>query len=110
MSKTLDELIEQEGAAAEAVRGTGENDPLPPHVKVTRGNDRARVLQVRFNEDEVERLTAYAQELGVPVSTALRALALDVLASKGEGKDDLDAALARLERDVLDVKRMAKSA
>ena len=110
MSKTLDELIEQEGAAAEAARGTNEDAPLPAHVKVTRGHDRARVLQVRLNDDEVERLTTYANDLGVPVSTALRALALEVLTSKGEGNDNLEAALARLESDMLDVKRLAKSA
>lgn len=65
----------------------------------------------RLSEEELERLSAYASTLGLPVSTTVRSMVLDVLAQHGhEDADDLQAALERLERDVRDVKRMSKSA
>lgn len=73
MSKVRD-LIAAEVEAAE--RASADPDaPIPSHVRVTRGNDRTRVLQVRLSEDEYAALSAQADAHRVPAST----LARDVL-------------------------------
>lgn len=75
------ELIE-ELAAIEAAEENGDADAsLPPHVRVTRGHNRSRTLQVRLNDDELDRLNRVADEAGVPASTYARMLLL-------EGMDD----------------------
>ena len=104
MSK-LQELLDSEGAAAEAAEADQES-PLPAGVKVTRGHDRAKTLQIRLNEDELRELVALAADRGLPVSTVARYLLLQSLAPA----DDLKSALDRLERDVSAVRRKALSA
>lgn len=72
------EQIEQELAAIEAAEENGDADaPLPPHVRVTRGHNRTRTLQVRLNDDELDRLNRVADETGVPASTYARMLLLE---------------------------------
>ena len=75
-------------------------------VKVTRGHDRAKTLQIRLNHEEISELTALAEDRGLPVSTVARQLLLQSL----NPVDDLKAALDRLERDVSEVRRRALSA
>jgi hypothetical protein len=75
-------------------------------VKVTRGHDRTKTLQIRPNDDELGELTALAGERGLPVSTVARQLLLQSLAPA----DDLESALDKLERDISAVRRKALSA
>lgn len=79
MSKVRD-LIAAEVAAAEAASDRPDT-PLPEHVRVTRGHDRSRVLQVRLSEAEYEALAQRADEHQVPASTFARAVILRVIAS-----------------------------
>ena len=101
----LKDLLDAEGAAAEAAEAEQES-PVRTDVKVTRGHDRAKTLQVRLNEEELGELAALAKERGLPVSTVARQLLLQSLAPA----DDLKSALDRLERDISAVRRKALSA
>lgn len=107
MSEKIDNLLAAEAKAAEEGEETSDPDePLPDHVKVTRGHPRARNLQVRFREDEFDELTQYAEQRGLPVSTVVRSLVLQALAPA----DDLKSALDKLESDLAIVRRKALSA
>ena len=75
-------------------------------MKVTRGHDRAKTLQIRLNEDELRELVALAANRGLPVSTVARQLLLQSLAPA----EDLKSALDRLERDISAVRQKALSA
>ena len=101
----LEDLLEAEAKAAEAAEADQES-PIRGDVKITRGHDRSRTLQIRLNDDELAELTALAQDRGLPVSTVARQL---LLQSLGPG-DDLKTALDRLERDLSAVRRKALSA
>ena len=101
----LQELLDAEGAAAEAAE-TDQESVRRTDVKVTRGHSRAKTLQIRLNEDELAELTALAEDRGLPVSTIARQLLLQSLAPA----DDLKTALDRLERDVVALRRKALSA
>jgi len=101
----LKDLLDAEGAAAEAAEADQESTARTD-VKVTRGHDRAKTLQIRLNEDELGELTALAADRGLPVSTVARQLLLQSLVPA----DDLKTALDRLERDVSAVRRKALSA
>jgi predicted DNA-binding protein len=105
MATKLKKLIDAEAKAAE----DGEADQSSTAragVKITRGHDRAKTLQIRLNHEEIGELTALAQDRGLPVSTVARQLLLQSL----NPVDDLRAALDRLERDVSEVRRRALSA
>jgi hypothetical protein len=54
--------------------------PPPVHVRVTRGHPCAKNLQVRFRDDEYDRLAAYAAHRGLPVSTVVRMPVLQAIA------------------------------
>lgn len=101
----LKDLLDAEGAAAEAAEAD-QASPVRTDVKVTRGHDRAKTLQIRLNEDELAELTALARDRGLPVSTVARQLLLQSLAPA----DDLKGALDRLERDISAVRRRGVSA
>jgi len=73
-------LIAAEVAAAESASDRPD-EPLPDHVRVTRGHDRSRVLQVRLSEAEYEALAEHAQAHDVPASTFARAVLLRDIAS-----------------------------
>ncbi len=79
MSRVSD-LIAAEVAAAEAASDRP-GEPLPGNVRVTRGHDRSRVLQVRLSEEEFKALAERAGEQQVPASTFARAVILRGLAS-----------------------------
>ena len=80
--------------------------PLPAGTTSTRGHPRAKILQVRFREDEFDDLSAYAAEQGRPISTVVRLLVLKSIAPA----DDLRTALDQLEADLAVVRRKALSA
>lgn len=71
----ISDLIDAEVRAAEAEPDSG-GTSLPASVKVTRGHDRSRVLQVRLNADEYRLLAKHAEEAMIPVSTFARAVLL----------------------------------
>ncbi len=107
MGKKIQDLLAAEAEAVEQAEATSDpNEPLPDHLKLTRGHPRAKNLQVRFREDEYDDLAEYADQRGLPVSTVVRMLVLQAIAPAG----DLKAALDRLERDVAAVRRKALSA
>jgi len=116
MSENIAELLAQEATAAEAAEAHSDpSEPLPAGTKVTRGHDRSRVVNVRVNADEYDRLASYAEARSLPVSTAVRALllaSLDVehFPTVDDAAADLREALDRLSRDVDDVRRRALSA
>lgn len=97
--KKIDELLAEEGAAAENDDATAE---LPANVKVTRPNlARATVVSVRLSGDEHARLAHVAGEMNLPVSTVLRLWALDRLDAEERGAGGSVAErLARLEEAV----------
>ncbi len=101
----LKDLLDAEGAAVEAAEADQESSARTD-VKVTRGHDRAKTLQIRLNDDELGELTALAADRGLPVSTIARQLLLQSLVPA----DDLKTALDRLERDIAAVRRKALSA
>lgn len=75
MMSKLSDLIEAEVRSAEREPSSADAK-LPADVKVTRGHDRSKVLQVRLNEDEHRLLLKHAEEQMVPVSTLARAVLL----------------------------------
>lgn len=106
MTKRLDEQLAAEAEAVEQAEVTSDPDaPLPAHVKVSRGEPRARNLQVRFREDEFAELAEYAAQRGLPVSTVVRSLVLQALTPA----DDLEAAFDKLEADLAAARRKALS-
>ncbi len=84
----IEELLEAEGAAAEA----GKDAPLKPDTKVSRGHGRARTLQVRLNDDEYAALERLAETRKLPASTVARSLLLTAI------QPDTGTPIAHIER------------
>src|ERR1700722_19989171 len=61
-------IIEDEVAAIEA----GREYPLADSAKISRGNGRSKVLQIRLNPDELDELERAAAPRGLPISTVAR--------------------------------------
>jgi hypothetical protein len=61
-------LIADEVTAIEA----GHDTPIPDSAKISRGNGRSRVLQIRLNPGELAALERVADERGLPTSTVAR--------------------------------------
>ncbi|WP_298228528.1 hypothetical protein [Gryllotalpicola sp.] len=72
MSRIADLIAAEVKAAEEAPDDPAA--PLPRGVRVTRGHDRTRVLQVRLSEGEYEALAEHAAAEHVPASTYARAV------------------------------------
>lgn len=82
MSKQrLDDLLAEVADEAEAGEADQTERPIPEHVKVTRGNPRSKVLQVRLNPDEMAALEAIADRRELPVSTVAREQLLRLIAA-----------------------------
>lgn len=75
----ISDLIAAEVAANEQADELSADAPLPENVKVTRGHDRSKVLQVRLNEDEYRMLVKMADAERLPVSTYVRAFLLQII-------------------------------
>lgn len=99
MSKKVDDVLAEEGAAAENydVEGT-----LPESVVLTRHNlGRPTVVSVRLSADEHAQLQRAAEQANLPVSTLIRIWALDRLRAEDEGGESSVAErLRRLEQAV----------
>lgn len=76
----ISDLVEAAVADAEADTTTADA-PLPASVKVTRGHDRSKTLQVRLNEDEYRLLAKLAEEELLPLSTFARRILLQTTGS-----------------------------
>ncbi len=76
----ISDLVNAAVADAEADT-TSADAPLPKSVKVTRGHDRSKTLQVRLNEDEYRLMEKLAQEAMLPVSTFARVILLKTTGS-----------------------------
>jgi hypothetical protein len=61
-------IIEDEVTAIEADR----NAPIGDSARISRGNGRSKVLQVRLNPDELAELERVAAQRGLPTSTVAR--------------------------------------
>src|ERR1700689_5308390 len=61
-------IIEDEVAAIEA----GRENPLADSARISRGNGRSKVLQVRLNPEELAELEGGAATRGLPISTVAR--------------------------------------
>lgn len=72
------DLIAAEVAGAEQADASTDS-PLPSNVRVTRGHDRSKVLQVRLNEDEYRVLAKLANEKHIPASTLARAILVQAI-------------------------------
>lgn len=97
MSK-IDDLLAEEGAAAEANETTNE---FPEHVTASRPNlDRPTVVSVRLSTDEHARLQHAAEEAHLPLSTIIRLWALDRLLLEEGHVGTVNDRLARLEQVV----------
>ena len=99
MSKKIDEVLAEQGAAAENYEIPGE---LPENVEVSRPNlGRPTVVSVRLSADEYARLQRSAEQANLPVSTLIRIWTLDRARVEAEGgAASLAQRLARLERAV----------
>jgi hypothetical protein len=86
MSKRIDELLAAEGAAAEAFEDD-QSTPYPENVKISRGNPRSKVLQVRLNPDEFAAIERIAADRKLPASTVAREELLKLIAD--EASDDV---------------------
>lgn len=95
----IDELLAEEGAAAENHEVP---DELPQHVTASRPNlGRDSVVSVRLSAEEHGQLRQAADEAGLPVSTLIRLWALDRLRAESQGAGgSVVERLARLEREV----------
>ena len=104
MSKKIDKLLSEEGAAAE---GYELPDELPTHVEVSRPNlKNATVVSVRLSAKDHRRLQRAAKKANLPVSTLIRIWALDRAQAEEGGSGATTAStserLARLEKAVFD--------
>lgn len=99
MTKKLSELLGEEGDAVEAAEHS--DTTIRSDVRITRGHDRARTLQIRLNDAELADLSALADARGLPVSTVARQLLLQSLTPV----DGLQGAIARLEHDLAALRR-----
>ncbi|HLG67020.1 MAG TPA: CopG family transcriptional regulator [Acidimicrobiales bacterium] len=99
MSKKIDDLLAEEGAAAE---NYDIEYTVPEGVAVARPNlGRATVVSVRLSADEHARLQRAAEKANLPVSTLIRIWALDRLRAEDEGSESSVAErLRRLEQAV----------
>jgi hypothetical protein len=98
MSKSLDERLADIADEAEA----GEEDqtvrPIPAHVKITRGNPRNKVLQVRLNPDEYAAIERIAERRGLPASTIAREVLLKLVDDEDAEDQPLVALVALADR------------
>ena len=101
MTKKIDEVLEEDGAAAEDYELP---EVLPEGVKVSRPNSgRPTVVSVRLSPGELEQLKRAAESAHLPVSTLIRVRALaDVEANKEDPLAVVTERLARLESAVFD--------
>ncbi len=101
MTKQIDDILAEDGAAAEAYELPEE---LPVGVTVTRPNQgQATIVSVRFSADEHEELRLAAEEAHLPVSTFIRVLALEQVTARGRGAyGSMRGRLERLEKAVFD--------
>lgn len=101
MTKKIDDVLEEEGAAAEDYELPA---VLPEAVNVSRPNlGRATVVSVRLSPGELEQLKGAAKTAHLPVSTLIRVLALaQVDANEDDALVDVTERLARLESAVFD--------
>lgn len=97
-------------AESEAMFEAEEAEPADPAISAPSRPNRAKsvVYSIRLNPDEVQRLEELADATGIPASTLARGYILEGIAANAG--DDLRAALERIERDLLAVKRKTLSA
>lgn len=79
-TKTIADLIRDEAEHVEqAEKDTQDETRIPDNVKVTRGNPRSKVLQVRLTAEEYEAIERIAARRDLPVSTIAREQLLKIV-------------------------------
>jgi predicted DNA binding CopG/RHH family protein len=101
MTKDIAQVLAAESQAAEEADERGEQLRDLSEVRVSRGHSRSRVLQIRLNSDELERLESVAEERGLPTSTVARALLLQSLESGRGDVFGVEAAVRHALRTTL---------
>lgn len=87
MSKDIDRILDEEGAAAEDGEADQTLHDLPAQVKISQpGRARSKVLQVRLNPEEYEALEAIAARREVSVSAVARGELLKLIDSDRAAK------------------------
>ncbi len=101
MKKKIDDVLAEDGAAAEEYELP---EVVPEGTTVSRPNlGQATVVSVRLSSDEHEELRRAAEEARLPVSTFIRVLALQQLDVGGRGAEgSVKSRLDRLEKAVFD--------
>lgn len=89
----IEELL---GIEAEASERNKDAEP-GPGTRTTRGNGRAKILQIRLNPEELAALREAAERRGLPVSTVARDMILRGLVS---GSDFPGSVIARMRADL----------
>jgi predicted DNA-binding protein len=94
----VSEKRQRELAAIEAEAMRAQYEPLPEGAVVSQpGLARSRVLQVRLNPEEYERVEREAARRGLPPSTLVRSWILEQLKEQ-PSVEDLASRVERLER------------
>ncbi|WP_166849505.1 CopG family transcriptional regulator [Isoptericola sp. BMS4] len=106
MTKDIAQVLAAEAQAVEEAEERGGQLRELSEVKVTRGHSRARVLQIRLNDDELAQLEKVADERGLPTSTVARALLLQAMDEGPTVHSEVEAAVrhalrATLRQDLL---------
>ncbi|WP_375487146.1 DUF6290 family protein [uncultured Mycobacterium sp.] len=78
MGKGIEQILEEEAAAAEATKDDLDVE-IPASSSITHGGPRTRVVQVRLNDDEQAALEELAESRNLPVSTVVREMILNAL-------------------------------
>ncbi|MHB8682423.1 MAG: CopG family transcriptional regulator [Acidimicrobiales bacterium] len=101
MSKKIDDVLAEEGAASENYELPEE---VPEGIKVSRPNlGRPTVVSVRLSAEEHEQIQRAAGDANLPLSTLIRIWVLDRLRSNETGdSSSVTERLARLEKAVFD--------
>lgn len=105
MSTKLQDLLADEAKAAEAFEDD-QDAPYPAHVKITRGNPRSKVLQVRLNPEELDALERIARRRELPTSTIAREQLLRLIA---EDHSDTPGDTAQLRRQLVSAAALINS-
>lgn len=93
MSTSIEKLIEQVAAEADATR----DEPMPAGIPASRPNKSVPVA-VRLAPDDVAAIEALARKLDVPISALLRGWILDALATMRD--ESIATALDRFTADI----------
>ncbi len=104
-TERLSDRLARIGDEAEAGEADQTPHPIGEHTKVSRGNPRNKVLQVRLNPDEYAAIERIAEARGLPSSTVAREALMKLIAD--EARDPLVGLLALVTQMLTAVEAIA---